>query len=262
MECGLKNLLKSCIIVHQNDYRSSGEQARQKAHKDFCSVRGKLSYAASLTRPDISFATAALSQVTEPIFNDKHFNLLNKTVKKLNTLNGIIFKPLDLSSLYIAGYADASFANNYDISAQLGSVIVLKDKYDNATIIQYGSWKCRRVTRSVFGAEIYAFSQTMDFVLALSNDLSKILSRKIRNVVYTDSKSLFDTITKFSLIYEKRMLIDIADIRQSYTKRKLSNVAHILSQYNIADSFTKEKTDMTLLNTLMKSGKLSHLINQ
>ena len=238
------------------------EQARQKTYKYFCSVRGKLSYAASSTRPDISFATATLSQVTESMFNEKHFNLLNKTVKKLNTLNGIIFKPLDLSSLYIAGYADASFANNHDLSSQLGSVIILKDKYDNATIIQYGSWKCHRVTRSVLGAEIYAFSHTMDFVLALSNDLSKILSRKVRNVVYTDSKSLFDTITKLSTISEKRILIDIADIHQSYTERKLSNVAPILSQHNIADSFTKENADTTLMYTLIKSGKLSHPINQ
>ena len=82
-----------------------------------------------------------------------------------------MFKPLDLSSHYIAGYAYASFAYNNELFLKLGSVIILKDKYDNATIIQYGSWKCHRVTHSVLRVEIYAFSHTMDFVLAPSNDL-------------------------------------------------------------------------------------------
>ena len=42
------------------------------------------------------------------------------------------------------------------------------------------------------------------------------------------------------------MLIDIADIRQSYTERKIFNVAHILPHYNIAGSFTMENAGMTL----------------
>ena len=121
-------------------------------------------------------------------------------MKKLSSLNGIIFQPLDLSSLYIVEYADPLFANNHDLPSKLGYVTILKDKYGNATIIQYGSWKCHCVTRSVLGTEIYVFSLTIDFVLALSNDLFKILLRKIRNVVYTDSKSLFDTIIKLNTI--------------------------------------------------------------
>ena len=164
-------------------------------------------------------------------------------MKKLTTLNGIVFTPFDLSSLYMDGYADSSFAKDYDLSSQHGSFIVLKDKYGDATIIQYGSWKCHRVTRSILGAEIYAFNHTVDFVLALSSDSSKILSRKIRNVIYTNSKSLFYTMTKLSTISEKVMLNDIVDIRKCCTELKLTNVAHILSQYNIADSFTKENAD-------------------
>ena len=94
-------------------------------------------------------------------------------MKKLNTLNEIVLKPFDLSLLYIAGYAEASFANNYDLSLQLGSVIILKEKL---TSHDYSIWfvKCHCVTRSVLGEEIYGFSHTMNFVLALFNDLSSI----------------------------------------------------------------------------------------
>ena len=63
---------------------------------------------------------------------------------------------LDIDSIYIAGYADAGFANNEDLASQLGFIIMLKDEHNNTATIHYGSWKCHRVTRSVLDAEIYA----------------------------------------------------------------------------------------------------------
>ncbi len=112
----------------------------------------------------------------------------------------LLFVPLDSQSIHIVGYADAAFANNSDMSSQLGFIVLLKDKYDNASIIHYGSWKCKRVTRSVLGAEVYAFSNCLHFVLVFAHDLSSILSRKVFTVVFTDSKCLFDTITKISTV--------------------------------------------------------------
>ena len=101
---------------------------------------------------------------------------------------GIALPCLDTDSLYITGYADGAFANNADLSSQLGFIILLKDKSDKAAIIHYGSWKCRRVTRSVLGSEVLAFANCLDFVLALANYLSGILNRKISTLMYTDSK--------------------------------------------------------------------------
>lgn len=80
--------------------------------------------------------------------------------------------------------------------------------------------------------------------------------------MYTESKSLFDTITKLSAISEKRMLIDVAAIRRSYTNDELTNVADVLSRYNVADSFTKSNADETLFDELMRTGYLKHPINQ
>jgi len=80
--------------------------------------------------------------------------------------------------------------------------------------------------------------------------------------MYTDSKSLFDTITKLSTVSEKRMLIDVAAIRESYASGEIRNVAHILSKHNIANPFTKENAHMEQLHNLMKTGYLDHPINQ
>ncbi len=45
---------------------------------------------------------------------------MKKTVRKRNDPAEILYLPLDLDSVYIVGYADASFAKNADLSSQLG----------------------------------------------------------------------------------------------------------------------------------------------
>ncbi len=80
--------------------------------------------------------------------------------------------------------------------------------------------------------------------------------------MFTDSKSIFDTITKLTTVSEKRMLIDIAPIREIYTNGDLSNVAPTASNNNIATVFTKSKADGSMLLNCMMTGKLSHPISQ
>ncbi len=56
---------------------------------------------------------------------------------------------------------------------------------------------------SVLGAEIYAFSHCLDFTIALSHDLSVILGRKVKTVMFTDSKCLFRYDYQVVIITEK-----------------------------------------------------------
>ena len=44
---------------------------------------------------------------------------------------------MDLSTLYIAAYSDASLANNQDLSSQISGVIVLRDHSGNASLAHY-----------------------------------------------------------------------------------------------------------------------------
>ncbi len=114
----------------------------------------------------------------------------------------------------------------------------------------------------MLGAEVHAFSHCLYSVLALSHDLSAILQRKAPTVIFTDSKCLFDTITKLSTVSEKRVLIDISAIREAYSNGDLTNVAHVASKYNLADTFTKSNADTTMLRQLMQTGTLNHPVNQ
>jgi len=91
--------------------------------------------------------------------------------------------------------------------------------------------------------------------------LRSMVDREIPVLIMTDSKSLFDTITKLTTVSEKRLLIDIAAIRETYRTGDLTNVAHVSTEYNLADSFTK-KTRSTQLRGLMETGTIDHPINQ
>ncbi len=48
---------------------------------------------------------------------------------------------LDIESLHIRAFADASFAPNHYHTSQLGYIVLLCDKQDNACVLHYASYK-------------------------------------------------------------------------------------------------------------------------
>ena len=75
--------------------------------------------------------------------------------------------PIHLSTLRLAVFTDSSFANNLDMSSQIGFVIVIFDQDNKANIVHWASVKCKRVTRSVLAAKLYAMSLGFDYVVAI-----------------------------------------------------------------------------------------------
>ncbi|KAF1983123.1 hypothetical protein K402DRAFT_396834 [Aulographum hederae CBS 113979] len=56
-----------------------------------------------------------------------------------------------------------------------------------------------------------------------------------------DSKSLYDCLIKLGTTQEKRLMIDILCLRQSYERREISEILWIKGEKNTADAMTKEK---------------------
>ena len=110
---------------------------------------------------------------------------------------------LDISSLVVRGCADPSFATNEDHSSHLGMLVLLCNENGNALIIYYSSWKCKRVTRSILEAELYALMTCFDYCFTVAHDLSTILSHPIPIEIFTHSKYIFDTVTKLTSVTEK-----------------------------------------------------------
>ena len=122
---------------------------------------------------------------------------------------------------------------------------LLADKYGKFNILHYASYKSRRVTRSVLGAEVYAFADAFDLSYVKRHDLEAMLGQRIPLQMLTDSRSLFDVI--------QRLMIDIKDVRESYENHLISNVGFVRSEDNPADAFTKPK-HCDALNRIMTTG--------
>ena len=231
---------------------------------EFRSARAKIPWITH-TRPEHAYYAQSSAQITEQLFNSTHIKEYNSTVRALkeNKEKDLQYQRLDEKTLRITAYSDASFANNTDLSSQLGYIIFLSDASQRCNVVAYRSYKSRRKTRSVLGGEVLAFADAFDASYALRRDLEKMLGKAIPISVLTDSKSLFDIITKSSATLEKRLMIDVAAAREAYGKQELNDIGLISSENNPADAFTKGglKAKQMLLQVLA-TGSLNHKVEQ
>ena len=103
--------------------------------KQYISQRARGAYIASICRPDLSFAFAAAAQHSFP--GPTEFKALNNALTTIieTPENGIRFVPQDPDTLRLAVFIDASFANNSDLSSQLGIIVTLMDGEGTTNIV-------------------------------------------------------------------------------------------------------------------------------
>eukprot|EP00171_Calliarthron_tuberculosum_P011584 IDg11584t1 len=198
----------------------------------------------SNSRPDYLISINQLAQVTEAMF------LANKTdqIKKLNTavryavrnLGGLSFPKLDIDTLHVVGYSDASFASNGDLSPQLGHITLLRGASGSTIPFALKSYKAGRVTRSVLAAEVIAFSDMFDVAFTICAELEYIIGCDILLQLLTDSKCLFETISKSYRTSEKRLMLDFAVSREGYCKKEILDISSVRSSQNIAYGLTQK----------------------
>ncbi len=85
------------------------------------------------------------------------------------------------------------------------------------------------------GGEVIAFSDLFDRACTLVAEIGAVYGRKIPVQLLTDYKSLFDVISKGSRTSEKRMMLDIAAVREGFRDRIISDIGFVRSSQNLAD---------------------------
>ncbi len=91
---------------------------------------------------EVAFVNAQLAQVKSTEAKQCDAKLLNDAVRFIQSVpRNLKFPKLDLASLKVCGYSDASFANNADLTSQLWIFVLPRDRFSNASIIHYASWK-------------------------------------------------------------------------------------------------------------------------
>ena len=235
--------------------------------KTYVEQRARGAYIATVCQPEAAFDLSTAAQNRDP--SEADVKALNKRLQWQieNKDKGLRFVRLRLDSLKLFVFVDASFANNKDFSSQIGFVITLANEHSEhsaftitGNVIHWSSVKCKRVTRSVLASELYAMVHGVDIGIAIKATIDNIIRQlailnPIPLIVCTDSRSLYDCLVKLGTTREKRLMIDIMSLRQSYEQREITEVRWIDGKDNPADSMTKN-TPCTALKTLVNTNQL------
>jgi hypothetical protein len=169
----------------------------------------------------------------------------------------LIFRKLDVKSLHVVFYFDASFAGNLDLSSQIGGIILLKDEHGNAHVLHWFSKKCPRITGSVLAAEIIGFFTAFDMASALRYVLEEIYQQSVPLYGLTDSYSFFSTVMQYYALREKRLSIEVAVVGEAYGKFELANLGFVRIAYKLADPMIKHVNN-THLDKLLDTRVVDH----
>jgi hypothetical protein len=212
----------------------------------YIAQRARGAYIASVCQPEASYDLSVAAQAVEPSEND--VKTLNKRVQwqNENAARGLRFVKLDKNTLRLLTFTDASFANNRDLSSQIGYVLVLADSTGRANVLHWSSTKCKRVTRSVLASELYGMAHGFDMGASVKSTIDKMLGIELPLVVCTDSKSLYECLVKLGTTQEKRLMVDVMCLRQAYERREIAEVKWIKGDSNPADAMTKSKPSNAL----------------
>jgi hypothetical protein len=149
-------------------------------------------------------------------------------------------------------WTDVSFVNNKDLTLHIEYVICLANAINKANVIHWSSFKCKRVTRFVLIAKFYVMTHEFDLDVVLKAIMSKMFSIIVFSILCIDFKLLYDCLIKLSTIREKRLMINIISLRQSYKRRKIIEVKSIQKHNNSIDSMIKTKSS-SALKTIIKT---------
>jgi hypothetical protein len=76
----------------------------------------------------------------------------------------------------------------------------------------------------------------------IKSTLERILRIKTLSLLlYTDSKSLYDSLVKLGTTQEKRLMVDLMCLRQWYERREITEIKWIDGDNNPANTMTKSK---------------------
>ena len=185
-----------------------------------------------------------------------HLTEVNKLIKYIQTETvDILFPQLNIESLHITLYCDASWKNLPDGGSQGGHIVFLCDDDDNCCPIAWSSARVKRVVHSTLAAEALSLidgTNTAFYVLSLLSEF--IPCRKLMNVI-TDNKNLYDTAHSKKPTTDKRLRTDIAGIKEMLDLNQIDMKA-VPGNEQLSDILTKKGASPHSLLSVLRSGKL------
>ena len=168
---------------------------------------------------------------------------------------------MDINSVHLKVYTDASFNNLHDGNSQGGYVVLLCDKENQCMPIAWSSNKLKRVAKSTLAAETLAFSVGTDVAHYMMKLLSEILHHDDQKLsisveCYTDSRSLFEAAGTSNLVSDCRLRVKVSAIREMIYKNEI-NIKWIEKAKQLSDVLTKKGASPEFLMSTIKSERLT-----
>ena len=207
--------------------------------RSYRALVGQLQWSVTMSRPDMAYSSCDLGTTQSmPTLGD-----LKKGNKYLRDMKGdqvcLKFSKLDVSTMSIVVYADASYANLVDGGSQGGHIIFLSDAYDRCVPIAWSSKRLKRVARSTLSAETQAAVEALDAAYLLRKFIAELLSYDPQVTLFTDNKSLFDATSTTNLVSDKRLRVDLAALREMSDRNEVK-FRWIETKKQLADVMTKK----------------------
>ena len=246
------------VITLEQDRKglSKQEPVNEIERSQIRQVIGKLNWVAGMTRPEISFTVSEISsRIGSATLDD--IKRINKTVKFLQSTPGFITIPkLDLNSIKLKVFTDASFNNLNDGNSQGGHIVFCTDATGNCTPISWSSNKVKRVVRSTLAAETLSFSDGAESGIHLSNMLKEFAPqlRTLEIECITDSRSLFESAGTTTSVSDKRLRVEINCIREMIKNNEIV-IKWIKGEGQLSNVLTKAGASPFSLMDVIQSGK-------
>ncbi|KHJ34316.1 hypothetical protein EV44_g4291 [Erysiphe necator] len=248
-------IFNGCILTLNDDFSIHMTQKNQGKKIDlvedtdskvYVQQRARGAYIASICQPEACYDLSVAAQTKNPSKDD--LSKLNKRLQwQKNDLDrGLNNVVLNLRHAKLFIFVDASFANNEDLSSQIGYIIVIA----NETNQEDHKFAITEIYGMVGGVDMgYAIATTINLIF------SQLDLPEIPIIVCTDSYSLYECIVKLGTTKEKRLMIDIMALRQSYERRELYEIRWINGADNPGDAMTKANPNKAL-ETLIDTNSL------
>ena len=266
-----------CILQQTDDDTLTIKQKKQgeklalaTTPQEYTEQRARGAYIASICQPEATFDLSAAAQSAKSPRKEDTTKLNKRIMWQMqNRDRGLHYIPVDIATAKLYVFVDGSFANNMDLSSQIGFVIMLSNEVITnpapsfniqGNLIHWSSTKCKRVTRSVLASEICAMAAGADMGLAIGSTLDTITNQlglpHIPIVICTDSFSLYECLVKLGTTKEKRLMVDIMSLRQDYERQDIHEIRWIQGGDNPADAMTKSSPNKAL-ETFITTNKLT-----
>eukprot|EP00971_Amphidinium_carterae_P241758 4800210-Amphidinium_carterae.1 len=225
----------------------------------FRSATGTLQWLSSTSRPDISSWCSLLQRATPTLTDLRGLYEAIEFVRE-SSEQGIAINPIPLVGCVLVVYSDSSFANAEKGGSQGGMLItlcpeaVLKGEAVAGSIVEWKSFKSKRICRSTLAAEAMASEASIDHAQYAADFMSMALTGSslrehkccIPFVALTDCKSLFDAVLQSSpCLEEKRTILTTAAIREAVETNHSSHpqvpprLFWVPTEQQMADALTK-----------------------